>query len=396
MKRLKLLCISAAMATTLFSSTVFAAGVSVPSSLDVDTVINMAIDNSYSIKKIDIGIKKAQNSYNDALRNASSYSAKIPYTQGDTKLSLIKARDFTQLEYKYSIFQYTNVKDVAKNQLKLGVYQVYLGLMNLKEGLDLEKQNFSNVQQQYEKAKLQLSLGQISPVDLKSSEAAYVAEQATLNKLQRQYDALIKQLNQLVGVDVSSEAEQLLSKDIITTTNGDATSMLASLVTPKTYSEYLKDALTNRVELRNDNENINVKKLEFDSVRSAFPYNYMAQYKMYKYPIDEAQNKLDTDKVDISIEINTLYNDLQNKIKKLEPEQKKYYSAKRTYDKASQSYNLGLISKIDFDKAQIGLKNEENTIKSIQRDIWLAQTKLSYASNLGADASSLTSQSGSN
>lgn len=393
MKKLKLLCMGAAVAATLFSSTVFAEGVqsvTIPSSIDVDTIINMATENSYSIKKIDIGIKQAQNSYNDALRTASTYSAKIPYVQGDTKLSLIKGRDFSQLEYKYAIFKYTNVKDVAKNQLKVGIYQVYLGLMNLKEGLDLEKQNFNNVEQQYKKAQLQLTLGQVSPVDVKSSEAAYVSEKAKLNKLQRQYDALVKQLNQLVGADVSSQLDQLLSKDIVTNTNGDATSMLATLITPKNYDEYVNDAVTNRVELRNDKENINVKKLEFESVRSAFPFNDSAQYKIYKYPIEEAQNKFDSDKIDISIEINTLYNDLQNKIKKLEPEQKKYYSAKRTYDKALQSYNLGLISKLDFDKAQIGLKNEENTLKSIQREIWLAQTKLSYASNLGVDATSLT------
>ncbi len=98
MKRLKLLCISAALATTLFSSTVFAEGVqSIPNSLDIDTVINMAIDNSYSIKKIDIGIKQAENSYNDALTNGASYSSLVSKAEGDAKLNLIKARDFNAL-----------------------------------------------------------------------------------------------------------------------------------------------------------------------------------------------------------------------------------------------------------------------------------------------------------
>lgn len=371
MNKIKLLCMSAAVAATLFSTTVFADTVQpAQKSLDLDTTINMAIENSYSIKKLDIGIQQAQNSYNDALRNAASYNAKIPYVDGDTKLSLIKGRDFTQLEYKYAIFQYTNVKEVAKNQLKLGVYQLYSGIMSVKDGLDVEQRNFNNVEQQYQKAKLQLSLGTASTVDVKTSEAAYVAEKAKLNQLQRQYDGLVKQLNQLLGVDINTKYSDFTKDN------------LASQASPKTYNEYIKDALTNRVEIRNDNENINVKKAEFNSVRSAFPYNTSPQYKIAKYPVEEAQNKLDTDKVDISIEINSLYNDLQNKIKKLEPEQKKYDSAKRTYDKALQSYNLGLISKIDFDKAEIGLKAEEIALKSIKRDIWLAQTKLDYASNI--------------
>lgn len=378
MKRLKLLCITAAITTTLFSSTVFASGVqTTQNSLDIDTAINMAIENSYSIKKLDIGIQQAQNGYKDAVRNAANYNKMIPYTQGDQKLSLIKGRDFAQLEYKYAVFQYTNVKEVAKNQLKLGVYQLYSGLMTVKDGLEIEQRNFNNVEQQYKKAQLQLSLGQISPVEAKSSEAAYFAEQAKLNQLQRQYDALTKQLNQLLGVDLNTKYTDFAKDN------------LAAAAYPKTYNEYLKDALTNRVEIRNDNENINVKKMEFESVRAEFPYNNSPQYKIAKFPIEDAKNKLETDKVDISIEINSLYSDLQDKIKKLEPEQKKYDSAKRTYEKAQQSYNLGLLSKIDFDKAELGFKAEEAAIKSIQRDIWLAQTKLNYASNLGADASTL-------
>lgn len=388
MNKIKLLCMSAAVATTLlFSSTVFADAVQpAQTSLNIDAAINMAIQNSYSIKKIDIGIQQAQNNYNDAVRAAAGYSAKVPYTSGDTKLQLIKARDFTQLEYKYAIFQYTNIKEVAKNQITFTVYQAYNAFVTVKEGLDLEQQNFNNVEQQYNKTKLQLSLGTASEVDLKASEATYTAEKAKLNQLKRQYDTYVKQLNQLLGVDMNTGDSEYVKYIPYINSN------IATVAKPKTYDEYIKDALTNRVEIRNDNESINVKKLEFNSVRSAFPYNTSAQYKIYKYPVETAQNKLDTDKIDISIDINTLYNDLQDKIKSLEPAQKDYTSAKRTYDIATQNYNLGLISKIDFDKAQINLKSKENSIKTIERNIWLAQKKLDYASNLGVDASSLASQ----
>lgn len=381
MKRLKIICITAALATTLFSSTVFAdAAQPTQNILDVDTAINMSIESSYSIKKLDIGIKQAQNGYTDSLRSASDYNNKIPYASGSTKLSLIKGRDFAQLQYKYAIFQYTNVKEVAKNQLKLGVYQLYSGLISTKEGLDVEQQNLNSVEDQYKKAQLQLQLGTVSPVDVKSSESAYTAEKAKLNQLQRQYDSLTKQLNQLLGVDINTKYTGF-SKD-----------NLSTQAYPKKYDDYVKDALTNRVEIKNDTESINEKKAEFDSVRSAYPYNTSPEYKIAKFPIGEAQNKLDTDKIDISIEINTLYNDLQVKIKKLQPEQKKYDSAKTTYNKALQSYNLGLISKIDFDKASVGLNAEAIAIKSIQRDIWMAQTKLQYASDIGTDATSLTAQ----
>lgn len=385
MKRLRLLCLTVALATTVFSSTVFAdAAQPAQNLLNVNTAIDMAIKNSYSIKKLDNGIDKAKNSYTDSLRSAASYNDMIPYTNGDNKLSLIKGRDFTQLEYKYAISQYTNIKEVAKNQLKFSIYQLYSGLISLKEGIDVQQQNLNSVEEQYKKAQLQLQLGTASPVDVKSSEASYVAEKAKLTKLQRQYDGLLKQLNQLMGVDINTKYA------------GFANDNLATTVNVQKYDDYVKDALTNRVEIKNDTENINTKRLEFESVRAMYPRNTSPQYKIYEFYVDDAKNKLDTDKIDISIGINSLYNDLQLKIKKLEPEQKKYDSAKTTYNKALQSYNLGLISKIDFDRALVGLKAEEIALKSIQRDIWLAQTKLQYATDIGVDASSLMSQGGSN
>lgn len=384
MKRLRLLCLTVALATTVFSSTVFAdAAQPAQNLLDVDTAINMAINNSYSIKKLDIGIQQAKNNYTDSLRNAATYTDQIPYASGSTRLSLIKARDFTQSEYKYAIFQYTNVKEVAENQVKFGVYQLYSGLISAKEGIDVEQQNVNSLQEQYQKAQLQLQLGTASPVDVKSSEASYVAEKAKLAKLQRQYDGLVKQLNQLMGVDIN------------TNYTGFTKDNLATQVNLKKYDDYVKDALTNRVEVKNDTENINTKKMEFESIRG--PYTSTTpEYKIYKFYVDDAKNKLDTDKINISISINSLYNDLQLKCKKLQPEQKKYDSAKATYDKALQSYNVGLISKIDFDRAAVGLKAEEIALKSIERDIWLAQTKLQYATDIGVDASSLTSQNGGN
>jgi opacity protein-like surface antigen len=379
MKKIKLLCMSAAVIATLFSSTVFAADAVQPTqTLQVDNAISMAMTNSYTLKKLDIGIQQAKNNYNASLKSAAKYDKMLPYAlQKDERLNLIQGIDTPQLEYKYAIFQYTNVKEVAKNQLKLGVYQLYSGLISAKEGLDVEQQNFNNVEDQYKKAQLQLQLGTVSPVDVKTSEAAYNAEMAKMNQIQRQYDSLTKQLNQLLGVDINIKYTAFSTDNLQTTAY------------PKTYDEYLSDAIKNRVEIKNDTENVKLKNSEFASVRGVYQYNTDPHYKIAEYSVEDAKNKLATAKIDISIEINSLYNDLQLKIKQLEPEQKKYDSAKRTYDKAAQSYNLGLISKIDFDKAAVGLKAEEVAIKSIQRNIWFAQTKLQYASDIGTDASCL-------
>ncbi|WPC42253.1 TolC family protein [Clostridium sp. JS66] len=389
MKRLKLLCITAALTTTLFSSTVFAADAAQPTQniLDVDKAVNMAIENSYSLKKIDLSIGQLKNKYADSQRNAADYDKKLSYVQytqnynDSMKLNLVKGRDFAQSEYKYAIFQYTNIKKASENELKLGVYKLYSGLVSLKEGLDTEQQNFNNVEDQYKKAQLQLQLGLVSKADVKTSEAAYTAEKAKLNQYQRQYDAYTKQLNQLLGVDINTKYTGFTKDNLATSAN------------TKSYNDYVEDAIKNRVKIKNDTEMINTKKMEFESVRGIYSGSNTPEYKVAEYPVEAAKNKLATDKVDISIEINNLYNDLQVKVKKLEPIKKDYDSMKKTYDKALQSYNVGLISKIDFDKAAVGLKAKEIALKSAQRDIWLAQTNLDYASDVGADGSTLASAS---
>ncbi|AWI03140.1 TolC family protein [Clostridium drakei] len=382
MKRLRMLCITAALTTTLFSSTVFAAQPT-QNLLDVDKAVNMAVENSYSLKKLDINIDQLKNKYEDSQRNAAKYNDQLRYIQytqsynDSMKLNLVKARDFYQLEYKYAIFQYTNIKEAVKNELTFNIYKLYSGLVSLKEGLDVEQQNFNNVEDQYKKAQLQLQLGLVSKVEVKNSEAAYTAEKAKLTQLQRQYDAYTKQLNQLLGVDINTKYTGF-TKDNLATSAGT-----------KNYDDYVNDAFTNRVKIKNDNEMISTKNIEFNFVKGIYSNSNTAEYKVAEYPVEAAKNKLDTDKIDISIEINNLYNDLQVKAKKLEPVKKDYDSMKKTYDKALQSYNLGLISKIDFDKATVGLKAKESALKSAQRDVWLAQISLEYASNAGADGSTL-------
>lgn len=347
MKKIRLLCIGVAVAAALTSTASVQAG---QNSLDVDSIINTAIENSYQIKSVDISIEKAQNSYKDQTRSGDGDGA---------------------FQTKSSITQYENIKESAKNQIKQTLYTQYVSFMNIKDALELEQKRFSNVEAQYNKAQLQLKMGLISSIEAKSSEKSYYDEKAQLNKAQRQFDLVNKTINQIIGVDLN------------TTYSGFNKDIIVEGPNIKTYDEYVRDALANRVEILNDNESIKVKKLQFDSVKGAHPYNNEPEYKLAQYSLEEVQNKLETDKIDISIEINDLYNTLQNKIKSLESEKVKYNSAKKDYNTALQKYNLGMMSKIDFDQQEISFKAEENTLKSIERDIALAKMKIEFASGKG-------------
>lgn len=353
MKKVRLICIAAVM-TVMISSTVSvqAAG----NTLDIDNIMNTAIENSYKVKSMDILIQKDQNSYKNATRGDGSGNADI--------------------EAKYSIYRDTNLKEVTKNGIKLDLYTKYAAFINAKEALDLEQQKFQNIEAKYKKAQLQLSLGTVAKLDVKSAEQAYYDEKAQLNKAQRQIDSATKAINQTLGTSLN------------TTYDAFTTDIAVENPTIKTYNEYLNDALKNRVEILNDNEEIKLKKLEFAGIRGVHPYTNSPEYVIGKYAVTEAENQLDTDKIDISIEINGLYNDLQSKIQKLQPQILNYNSEKKKYDQALQKYNLGMISKIDYQDELWNFKSVENSLKTAERDVGLAKLKIEYASGIGTNTQS--------
>lgn len=353
MKKIKLLCIATAM-TLMFSATTFVQAAE--SSLDLDSITNKAIENSYNIKSIDISIEKFKNSYEDATRGDGSGNADI--------------------EAKYSIYEYTNLKEAAKSGVKLSMYTKYASFINTKEALDLEREKLQNSEAKYKKAQLQLSLGTISKNDFKTVEKNYYDEKAQFNKAERKIITASQGINQVTGVDLKTTYTDF-TKDI-----------LEEKPTIKSYNEYLEDALKNRAEILNDNEKIKLEKLEFSAVKASNKDVHFPKYVIGKYNVDQAQNQLDTDKIDISIEINGLYNDLQSKMQKLQPQVLSYNSEKKKYDQAAQKYNLGMISKIDFEDQLASFKSAENSLKAAQRDVSLAKLNIEYASSIGTSGQS--------
>jgi len=348
-------------------------------------VMDNAIQNSYTIKSKDIAIKQAEQSYKDAVDNASDVNDNINKQKSSghmthaEEFSLVKSRDNTPAEDKYSIYQLTNSKEVAKNEIALSVYKQYTTLMDAKDTLDTEQKRLDNADAEYKKAKLQLQLGMASQTDFTAKEYSYYKELAAFNKAKRQYKLETMSLNKLIGAPIETEYTTLLRDKI--TENPYI----------RTYDSYLNEALTNRAEVLNAAEYINLMNFEFKTVKAFYPDTRDTQYKIGKYYVDKAQTSLDTEKIDISLEINTLYNELQNNVKKLKSQKESTDYAKLEYDRASQKYNLGLISKIDLDSKLITWQDAENSLKSLQRDIWISQIKLKYACELGADTSKLAS-----
>lgn len=375
----KLKIFAAAVLMTFCTSTVaFAQG----NTLDIDASIDTAVTESYELKNADISIQQAQNSYDQAVKNASSYADQLDKGGSNldsyTRLTLMQGIGNPPAEAKFSIYKYSNMEKVAENQVKLSAYTEYTTLMDAKDALDLEKQKFQTAKEQYDSSQLKLNLGMASPADVKQAEVSYYSENAQLNKTQRQYDLEVMKMNKVLNTDIYTKYDVLL-KDKITESPYI-----------RNYNDYVNDALKNRAEILNAQENINLKKFEYNVIKGIFPSKYDNMNQIGQYNVDQAGDALDLEKINIPIEINSLYNDLQNKSKMLSSKKDALNLAQRNYDTARVKYNVGVMSKIDFDAQADNLKSAQNDLKSFQRDIWMAQLKLNLACGIGDDTSKLT------
>ncbi|MBP2033726.1 outer membrane protein TolC [Clostridium algifaecis] len=361
-----------------FGSTAFAQG----NTLNIDGSIDSAIINSYKVKSADISIKQAHNSYNEDVKNASSYDDQLDKGGGSldqyTKLTFMQKISDSPKEDEFSEYKYNQMKSVAENEIKLSAYNQYTAVMNDKDAVDLENQKFNNATEQYNSAKLKLNIGTISPSDEKKAESDYITEKNQLRKAQRQYDLDIENMNKIIGTDIYARYDVLL-KDKLT-----ESPYIGS------YSEYLNDALKNRAEILIGQKNIELQKFEYDTANGVFPNKQSIPNRLAQANIDNATDSLEIQKLDITSEVNGLYNDLQVKARMLKSKKDALNLAQTNYDTARVKYNIGVLSKIDFNSQAANLKSAQNDLKSAERAIWMAQFKLQLACDIGSDTSKLS------
>lgn len=377
MNKFKILVVTTLICSA-FSTTAFAQG----NTLNIDGSIDSAIINSYKVKSADISIKQAQNSYNEDTKNASSYDDQLDKGGAAldqySRLTLMQKISNSSKEDEFSEYKYTQIKSVTENEIRLSAYNEYTAVMDDKDIVDLENQKFNNAGEQYNSAKLKLSLGTISQSDEKKAEADYITEKNQLRKAQRQYDLDIQNMNKIIGTDVYARYDVLL-KDKLTESPYI-----------RSYSDYLNDAFKNRAEVLIGQKNIELQKFEYNVTNGVFPEKQTIPNRLAQANIDNAADSLEIQKLNITSEVNSLYNDLQIKAKMLGSKKDALNLAQTNYNTAQVKYNVGVLSKIDFDSQAANLKGTQNDLKYAERDIWMAQFKLQLACDIGGNTSKLS------
>lgn len=189
--------------------------------VSLDEAISLALENNISIKRQSIALntleKRSAYSWNNIFPTISAsgnYQTNFldPVTSswsvsGGVNLRLAPSVYTTmkgaKLNYENGITDYNNT---IKN-IELGVRKTYLNLLYMKDNLALQKRNLETARQRYTSSREKYNRGQLSELDLLTSQYNYESQKPAIESLENTYENAVANFKQTIGVDQSIDIE---------------------------------------------------------------------------------------------------------------------------------------------------------------------------------------------
>jgi hypothetical protein len=334
--------------------------------LDVEKVAIKAIENANVLVAQEEKYKNAANSYYSAkLRSQNSALARWLRT---TQLNNII--NVAPLYAEYRMIMMANTKTITESSIRLSAYEAYINLIKTKNAIGLSEKSAQASEQDYNIAKMKLESGMISILDAEIVEKNYLKSQIELRKLKRNEGSILFNLNKLMGEPISNTYEYI-----------DNNMNPAGEI--NTIEVYINQALANRAEVISNEIYLKALKENYKYSAPDHPISSELYNEQSRFDINEQENKLETTKLDIRIEINKAYAELKKRRQNMDSTQKAYEIAKKNYKDAENLYSVGQISKDALVDFELNLMNAETQFKNTQLDVWFYQQRLEVACGVG-------------
>lgn len=374
--------------------------------LDLDSLMEKAIENSTEVKNRKSTIESLENGFQDNINGTDSIYERIEKNERFKKLQNKSERtEDEQREYEYykrnfgapitgeyelfqmlqsvnnisvlgefDIFQNKNALEVDENSVRQRVYEGYGRFLMEMDKLKLAKDKYKNIEDEYKKAEMSYKTGVLSKTDYLAKKAEYLKEKGEFSNIDREFQKYNMEFNKLVGEPLDKKYSSY-KKDF----NLDKSIL-------KSKDEYIKEALENRMEIKNGEENILVRRFESGSAKAVFSSEHNRERKLAEQKIQNAEDELELKKLDIKMEINLLYNDFEIKLVRLKNLEEGYKQAKKEYDESYKKYSLGMLSRLDFNRKNAEFIESSMDYKEAEREAYIAKLKLEFAASVGTDS----------
>lgn len=347
-----------------------AASTAPPLRLTLEEAQKMALENSVTYQSQDSYIRNALDTYDDTVdkTNKKSISKNLM-----TYFSSTINNDISVENAANAVTSARLQKENVRRSSDLNVKNSFLNIKKAQYSLDDAKNNVVLKQKDLDSAKIKCTLGYITKDNLKTYEKAYtdaVSDQDTaLKNLQQELQTLNKYLGReltdynielvmdLTPVNISDINLDIIREAYIKNSSSIYTVEQKLEIAKRTY-ELTQERYDNLKQKGTDTFKQDMKDAVTDAERN---------YNTAKSDYDDVIKKL-------NIDLDSSYNSLKTLSEAIDKLNRDIADYKKDLSKAAVQYDLGLISKVDYEKKEIGLTTMQNKLNST-----IADQNMTYA-----------------
>jgi outer membrane protein TolC len=328
------------------------------SAISYDKANTVMLSNNRTIKKLGVDERKAFLGYNSTVQSTKNiktdgvtynFFGKEIFIRFDdyTRYTLTLMKEYAPQEVKYRWESTEKIKSVTGKSLSLGLRDLYLGLIKADKDLDIYRRKLELATKKYNVSKLKFEQGLISKVDNSEAEYELLKAEKAVDEARRSRENMVRSLNSFLGVDIDTKYDKVETNEV--TRN----------ITLKPLQYYIDKALSERLEIKNLEEEIRLKEVKMGIILNSklydVRYDITDEYDKLKLQADTLNVKLEKTKLDIENEIKKAYIEIKNDINTIESTEETIKMQNRSLEKMKSQYNQGNIAKMVLDELEIGI-----------------------------------------
>lgn len=316
----------------------------------------------------------------DMYKNGPRGSFKNAGAKAEGEVSAELAIENAAFAYRKEIFKKYDLKRASDYEVTTAYYSV----MKAKYSLEDANRAMELARKDLEIGKLQFTLGLITKTTLSQVENAYKSSQTTYNSAISDYENAMSTLGKSIGqtLDVSLyDIDMTISIPDITTLDLDK---IKEDYMAKNESYYL---LTEQLKLAKYKKTIAEEKYDdyTDEVTRSPNSDAMKAFDNLIYETardyNDAQYQYDENIKNLDLTLKSQHTGIITTMESIENVKKSVENAKTTFSQNKAKYDLGLISRNEYEKSESSLKDSQNKLSTAIVNLnsqYLALTQYSY------------------
>lgn len=323
-------------------------------------------EDGNTLDAVKVAIQIMEN--DSSLKAAAEASANAMEKFGNAK----KSPDYTNLissEYQANISQ--RALAVKENAIRLEAYQQYINILKAKNALEVQRIALNQTEQAYKDMQLRAKLGIASEDELEAGEGQYMIEKLQLQIKERDLQTLLSTLNVLMGQEPRNDYSAFLDSNMV----------LSEEI--ETLEAYMASAMNNRAEILDIQEQLLIQ--ETEKKFAVYKYQDLKDpiYTQFEYEIENLKSEMETNIVEIQIELQSKYDELTNSMKSLKDAQSAMEEAEEHLKLMELKSDMGILSETAKKAEELTYIKAKYNLKNAQLNAWLIQEQMNCVSGVG-------------